>query len=83
MYSKKAWGGSVDPFILTKFIKGKKDKPDQATDDPLVSLVVYEWRDESLIGVWPSQEAAEVGNLPELAARKQLTSGRHIEEIDL
>lgn len=61
MYSKKAWGGSVDPFILTKFIKAEEDKAKEGSDDPLVSLVVYEWRDESLIGVWPSPEAAEVG----------------------
>lgn len=53
MYSKKAWGGSVDPFILTKFIKNEDG------DNSLVSLVVYEWRDKELIGVWPSAEAAE------------------------
>lgn len=54
MYSKKAWGGSVDPFILTQFIKS------EGGDNPLVSLVVYEWRDQDLIGVWLSPEASEV-----------------------
>ncbi|KAI9667960.1 MAG: hypothetical protein M1821_000780 [Bathelium mastoideum] len=44
MYSKKAWGGSVDPFILTTFVK-----PDEPTD-ATVSLVIYEWNDEGLIG---------------------------------
>ena len=44
MYGKKAWGGSVDPFILTTFVK-----PDEPTD-AVVSLVIYEWNDEGLIG---------------------------------
>lgn len=56
MYSKKAWGGSVDPFITAKFIK---DSP-EGLDDPLISLVIYEWKDEDLIGIWPSPEAAKV-----------------------
>ena len=35
----------MDPFILVKFAKiDAKDK------DPLVSLVIFEWRDENLIG---------------------------------
>lgn len=46
MYSRKAWGGDVDPFILTKIFK-----PDDLGDsDPLVSLLVFEWEDEGLIG---------------------------------
>lgn len=48
MYSRKAWGGDVDPFILTKFVKLEDDT---ATDhDVLVSLVIFEWGDEALIG---------------------------------
>ncbi|KAL2800444.1 lung seven transmembrane receptor-domain-containing protein [Aspergillus keveii] len=46
MYSRKAWGGNVDPFILTKF--AKVTPPDDA--NPLVSLVIFEWTDENLIG---------------------------------
>jgi hypothetical protein len=50
MYSRAAWGGPVDPFILVKFdkviIEGN-------TDDPLVSLVIFEWNDEELIGKYP------------------------------
>lgn len=46
MYSRKSWGGSVDPFILTKFVKG----PDAGDTNPLVSLVIFEWSDEGLIG---------------------------------
>ena len=54
MYSKKAWGGSVDPFILTEFIKSEEGH------NPSVSLIVYEWRDQDLIGVWLSSDASEV-----------------------
>jgi hypothetical protein len=46
MYSRKSWGGSVDPFILTKF--SRVTPKDNA--DPLVSLVIFEFRDEDLIG---------------------------------
>lgn len=49
MYSRKAWGGAVDPFILTKFIKS----PEGTTGDPIASLVIYEWKDEPLIGILP------------------------------
>ncbi|EED22106.1 integral membrane protein (Ptm1), putative [Talaromyces stipitatus ATCC 10500] len=47
MYSRKAWGGDIDPFILTKFLKVEDDTTDQ---DILVSLVIFEWGDEELIG---------------------------------
>ena len=49
MYSRKSWGGPIDPFILVKFIK------DDATDetDPLASLIIFEWQDEGLIGRLP------------------------------
>lgn len=54
MYSKSAWGGPVDPFILIKFL------PHQGDQDPIVSLVVFEWKDEDLIGVYPSPDAPQV-----------------------
>ena len=57
MYSKTAWGGSVDPFILTKFIQATP----QGDEDPIVSLVIFEWKDEDLVGVWPSEDAPKVG----------------------
>ncbi|CRG90646.1 Membrane protein PTM1 [Talaromyces islandicus] len=50
MYSRKAWGGDVEPFILTKFNKIEED----VTEDFLVSLVVFEWGDEDLIGRVPA-----------------------------
>ncbi|PWY67164.1 hypothetical protein BO70DRAFT_366340 [Aspergillus heteromorphus CBS 117.55] len=46
MYSRKAWGGNVDPFILTKFIQA----PGSSESNPLVSMVIFEWTDENLIG---------------------------------
>jgi len=56
MYSKSAWGGPVDPFILTVFpndtIKGD--------DDPIVSLVIFEWKDQDLIGAYPNPDAFSV-----------------------
>lgn len=56
MYSRASWGGSMDPFILTKFIK----PPEMAAVDPLVSLVVFEWRDEGLLGaIEPKEEGHE------------------------
>lgn len=46
MYSRKSWGGSVDPFILTRF----SHDSETGDTDPLVSLVIFEWTDEELIG---------------------------------
>ena len=60
MYSKSAWGGSVDPFILTKFIQATPE----GAEDPIVSLVIFEWKDEDLVGVWPSEDAPKVGPTP-------------------
>lgn len=57
MYSKSAWGGSVDPFILTEFIQATPE----GDADPMVSLVIFEWKDEDLVGVWPSDDAPKVG----------------------
>ncbi|KAL9003849.1 MAG: hypothetical protein Q9188_003310 [Gyalolechia gomerana] len=54
MYSKKGWGGDMDPYIQATIKKAPP--PDQ---DELVSLVVFEFRDEDLIGVWPSPDAPE------------------------
>lgn len=46
MYSRKAWGGSIEPFILTKFVKTTVSDD----SDPIASLVIFEWQDEALIG---------------------------------
>ncbi|KAL8829524.1 MAG: hypothetical protein Q9170_006126 [Blastenia crenularia] len=55
MYSKKGWGGDMDPFILTTI--NKDPPPDD--QDAFISFVVFEFRDEDLIGVWPSPDAPE------------------------
>ena len=59
MYSKSSWGGSVDPFILTKYNKAK----DSDDKDTFVSVIIYEFKDEDLVGMWPSPEAPEVSIL--------------------
>lgn len=46
----------MDPFILTQFDKLKPDEE----GDPLVSVIIYEWRDEKLIGIYPSEQASTV-----------------------
>lgn len=47
----------MDPFILTKFIQVTPE----GDEDPIVSLVIFEWKDEDLVGVWPSEDAPKVG----------------------
>ena len=46
----------MDPFILTKFIQATPE----GDEDPIVSLVIFEWKDEDLVGVWPSEDAPKV-----------------------
>ncbi|OLN81551.1 Membrane protein PTM1 [Colletotrichum chlorophyti] len=53
MYSRSAWGGPVDPYINVMFLP--KQVPDD--QDPIASLVIFEWKDEDLIGVRRSPEA--------------------------
>ncbi|OJJ81407.1 putative integral membrane protein (Ptm1) [Aspergillus glaucus CBS 516.65] len=56
MYSRKSWGGSVDPFILTRF----SHDSETGDTDPLVSLVIFEWTDEELIGRAVSDNPEEI-----------------------
>lgn len=56
MYSRKSWGGAVDPYILTKFIKLTPEED----VDLVVSLVIFEWKDEGLIGIHPDGEPTKV-----------------------
>ena len=47
MYSKAAWGGSVEPYVSTQL-----EKPTNlANKDALASFVIFEWHDEDLIGI--------------------------------
>lgn len=47
MYSRSDWGGPIEPFILTTF----PNQTVEGDDDPIVSLVIFEWKDQDLIGV--------------------------------
>ncbi|KAI4105053.1 MAG: hypothetical protein L6R37_002941 [Teloschistes peruensis] len=55
MYSKKSWGGDTDPYILTTLEKATPP-PDQ---DVFISLVIFEFRDEDLIGIWPTPDSLD------------------------
>ncbi|GAB1320779.1 Membrane protein ptm1 [Madurella fahalii] len=57
MYSKNAWGGPVDPFIQVKFTDVGKD----LGDDPVVSLLIFDWIDQDLIGVVPEGKLNRIG----------------------
>lgn len=65
MYSRSAWGGSVDPFILVKF-----SKADGAQNDPLASLVIFEWKDENLIGEYRDGAPTDENELKETICDK-------------
>ncbi|KHO00855.1 integral membrane protein (Ptm1) [Metarhizium album ARSEF 1941] len=47
MYSRQSWGGSVDPFIQVKFLNSSIPEG----TDPIVSLIIFQWRDNNLVGV--------------------------------
>lgn len=53
MYSRKDWGGDVDPFISVRFSREKVT----GDEDPLVSLIIFEWNDEALIGRATTEDA--------------------------
>ena len=46
MYNADQWGGTVPPYIMTVFdnFTGETDH------DPIVSFVMFEWRDQDLLG---------------------------------
>ncbi|MCJ1357064.1 MAG: hypothetical protein MMC33_007060 [Icmadophila ericetorum] len=48
MYSESSWGGSVKPFILTKFDNSTLP----AETDSIVSFIIFEWHDEDLLGIY-------------------------------
>ncbi|KAI8932068.1 hypothetical protein NX059_010956 [Plenodomus lindquistii] len=48
MYSKKSWGGKVDPFILVKFLNNGDRNKD--IENPTVGVVIWEWKDTLLLG---------------------------------
>ncbi len=68
MYSRATWGGPVDPFISVKFTDVGKDQD----GDPIVSLVIFEWKDEDFIGIRPTPDAIQKIGICE---PKQVTAG--------
>jgi len=63
MYSKNSWGGPVDPYIQVVFVNDSSINPDT---DPIVSLLIFEWKDIDLIGVKDPNRPDEV--IPALSA---------------
>lgn len=59
MYSRNSWGGSVDPFISIKFLPYQTTGEDDKSD-PLVATVIFDWKDEHLIGVFAPDDPYEV-----------------------
>lgn len=47
MYGRNTWGGPVDPFILVKFLNSTNHE----VEDPVASLIIFEWKDQGLVGV--------------------------------
>jgi len=60
MYSRKAWGGPVEPAITVKFLNSTGS--DRGAD-PIASVIIFEWDDEELIGI---PDPANPGMLMEL-----------------
>ena len=51
----------MDPFILAKVLQS----PPEEDQDLMVSLVIFEWQDDNLIGVYPSPTStAKVWKVP-------------------
>ena len=65
----------MDPFILTKFIQAKTE----GDEDPIVSLVIFEWKDEDLVGVWPSEDAPKV-QVHTLHSQGNLANSVHVQK---
>lgn len=57
MYSKNAWGGPVDPYISVFFTNVGKDQG----EDPIVSLLIFDWMDSDYVGVLPPGAARKAG----------------------
>lgn len=49
MYSRKAWGGGVEPYILTKFVKYQPNG-EQDDADPVIAAVIFEYSENELLG---------------------------------
>lgn len=56
MYSQKTWGGPTEPHILVKFLKNDV----QDNSDPIASMIIFEWKDYDLVGVYPTADSMTV-----------------------
>lgn len=64
MYSRRSWGGEIDPFILTTFRGYQPSGTDDPNTDPVLATVIFEWDDYHLLGVPVSEGSSEVSTLP-------------------
>lgn len=62
MYSRKSWGGLVEPFILVKFLPNSEHN--QGIEQPTVGIAIWEWKDTLLLGKPADKPVAEVGFPP-------------------
>ncbi|RYP15206.1 hypothetical protein DL765_005845 [Monosporascus sp. GIB2] len=76
MYSRSAWGGPVDPFILAVF----PNTTIEGVEDPIVSLIIFEWKDYDLIGVYPQSDSAMKTICDPDAVKKGFCEESHVGE---
>lgn len=55
MFNKKAWGGNDDPIITVKFTPHH--------DNHIVSMIIFEFKDEGFLGRYPSEDSFDVCTL--------------------
>ena len=75
MYSRKTWGGAVDPFIQVKLLK-PQTKDGSEPPDHAVSLVIFEWQDKQLIGKAPIPDKPEEVRIAAAALKTQILIGK-------
>ena len=59
MYSKKAWGGDVEPYIMARFDHAAV-RDDEDTD-PVVAVAIFNWNDVNYIGSSAPEAPDKVG----------------------
>lgn len=57
MYSRSAWGGDIDPFILVRFNKVEEE------GDHRASMLIFEWMDQDLVLFQSSPDTPKVCKL--------------------
>ena len=56
MYSRRTWGGAVEPFILLAL----DSLPPDTSGDPIVSVVIFEWNNEEMVGRYDKTDDSAV-----------------------